>query len=91
MKAHRSIARTLLPLLAACCTVLLACARTDVQSARGDDGTTAIRSETAESLTALKKDLEATLRYASRMEELYASQEAEILALRAEVAKLRGQ
>lgn len=91
MKAHRSIGRLLMPLLAAGCTALLACARTELQPPRGNNSAGVAAGVTAESVTALTEQLETTRRYAARMEELYAAQEAEILALRQQVAKLRGQ
>jgi len=39
----------------------------------------------------LSKQVEATTRYAARMEELYASQEAEILSLREQLATLHSR
>jgi hypothetical protein len=46
---------------------------------------------TAERVFVLGQQVESLTKYASQMEELYAAQEAEILALRQEVASLRNQ
>lgn len=64
--------------------LLAACAEPQVQ-----ERDIAIRgAATAHRVAELSQQLESVSRYASRMEELYAAQEAEILALRAQLASL---
>ncbi len=77
MRAHRSIRNLSSLILAATFAALLGCAQPQVQP----EGT-------AERVLELGKQLESMRKYASQMEKIYAAQEAEILALRQEVARL---
>ena len=72
-------------------TVLTACAEPQLQG-RDTAARDAARNEGAaeQRVAELAQELEAVSRNASRMEELYAAREAEILALRAQVASLTG-
>jgi hypothetical protein len=68
--------------------VLTACAEPQVQERDTAIGGAVPGASTAQRVAELSQQLESVSRYASRMEELYAVQEAEILALRAQVASL---
>lgn len=69
--------------------LLAACAEPQVQERdAATRGAVPGGAETAHRVAELSQQLESVSRYASRMEELYAAQEAEILALRAQLASL---
>jgi hypothetical protein len=61
---------------------LTACAQPRVQTAGSEE-------PTEDAVSLLTNQVQSLERYASRMEELYAAQEAEILSLRQEVASLK--
>lgn len=75
--------------LVSSCALLTACVQPQAQQSA-----TAVRepgpdaAATAERVAELAQQLESMSRYAAQMEEIYAAQEAEILALRQQVASL---
>jgi hypothetical protein len=90
MKAQGSVRVLNLILLAGVAT-LPACVQPRTTGAIAHQEVEADEAVTAERLFVLGQQVESLTKYASQMEQLYAAQEAEILALRREVAGLRGQ
>ena len=80
--------------LLASCTLLPACVQPQVQQRATPDSAVrdvAPEAVTPERVAELAQQLESVSRYAARMEELYAAQETEILALRQKVASLASE
>jgi hypothetical protein len=94
MKTHGSIRRALGLILVTGLAASAGCVQPRTLEQANDDAahqgaeTDAI---TPERVSELAKELEGFRRYAARMEEIYAAQETEILALRAEVADLKSE
>lgn len=90
MKAQGSVRVQSLILLAAV-AALPACVQPRTTGAGAHQEVEADEAVTAERVVVLGQQVESLTRYASQMEQLYAAQEAEILALRQEVSRLKDQ
>lgn len=90
MKAQNSV-RALNLILLAGVAALPACVQPRTTGASAHEEVEADEAVTAERVFVLGQQVESLTRYASQMEQLYAAQEAEILALRQEVARLKDQ
>lgn len=88
MKAQASV-RVFTLILLAGVAALPACVQPRTTGAIAHQEVEADEAVTAERVFVLGQQVESLTRYASQMEQLYAAQEAEILALRREVASLR--
>jgi len=89
MKANGSVRIVFNLVLLASCTALPACVQPRTTNASAHQEVEADEAVAAERVFVLGQQVASLTKYAAQMEQLYAAQEAEILALRQEVARLK--